>query len=263
MHHFSGYIDTVQNYVDQPVGTITRKVSTEDSYFGPSGFTDLIHRAQLELTGADISFTAPLSFRAVLNAGTLSVKDLFKLYRFENQLYTIRLSGREILGYLNFSYSLWMRQMAGPDDLMLNMQIQPDTTWRFRNASYNFDSARGIDYIVDLTQPAGSMVTIRNFSDGRPFEADKFYRVAMNSYRASGGGNHLLLGAGLEKTEAEKRIVKSSSMDFRFLLTEWIRKQATIDPVSGTNWKVIPEDWIQKAAPRDRTRLFGVSSTVN
>ncbi|OFY53947.1 MAG: hypothetical protein A2X22_01595 [Bacteroidetes bacterium GWF2_49_14] len=263
MHQFSGYIDTVQKYVDQPVGIIAKKVSTEDSYFGPSGFTDLIHRAQLELTGADISFTAPLSFRAVLEAGTLSVKDLFKLYRFENQLYTIRLSGREILGYLNFSYSLWMKQMTSPEDLMLNMRLQPDNTWRFRNASYNFDSARGIDYIVDLTQPAGSMVTIRNFSDGSPFEASKFYKVAMNSYRASGGGNHLLLGAGLEKTEAEKRILKSSSMDFRFLLTEWIRKQGTVDPVSGTNWKVIPEDWIQKAAPRDKARLFGASGTLN
>ncbi len=263
MRQFSGYVDTVQAYVDQPVGTITRKVSTEDSYFGPSGFIDLIHRAQLELTGADISFTAPLSFRAVLNAGTLTVKDLFKLYRFENQLYTISLSGMEILGYLNFSYSLWMKQMTGPEDLMLNMQLQPDTTWRFRNASYNFDSARGIEYIVDLTQPAGSMVTIRNFSDGRPFETDKMYRVAMNSYRASGGGGHLLLGAGLEKTEAEKRIVSSSSMDFRFLLTGWIRKQGTVDPFSGTNWKVIPEDWIQKAAPRDKARLFGAQGSRN
>jgi 2',3'-cyclic-nucleotide 2'-phosphodiesterase/3'-nucleotidase len=263
MHRFSGYIDTVQKYVDQPVGIITKKVSTEDSYFGPSGFTDLIHRAQLDLTGADISFTAPLSFRAFLEAGTLTVKDLFKLYRFENQLYTIKLSGREILGYLNFSYSLWMKQMKGPDDPMLNMQLQTDGAWRLRNASYNFDSALGIDYIIDLSKPAGSMVTIRCFSDGRPFEEDKTYTVAMNSYRASGGGNHLLQGAGLDKTEAEKRIVKSSSMDFRFLLTGWIRKQGTVDPVSGTNWKVIPEDWIQKAAPRDKARLFGPAGSLN
>lgn len=85
----------------------------------------------------------------------------------------------------------------------------------------------------------------------------------MNSYRASGGGNHLLLGAGLEKTEAEKRIVKRSSMDFRFLLTGWIRKQGTVDPVSGTNWKVVPEEWIQKAAPRDKARLFDAEGSRN
>jgi len=38
---------------------------------------------------------------------------------------------------------------------------------------------------------------------------------------------------------------------------DWIREQGTVDPFAGNNWRVIPEDWIKEAAPRDRARLFG------
>jgi len=256
MTKFGGYIDSVQQYVDQPVGTISQTITADNAYFGPSEFIDLIQRAQLDLTGADISFTAPLSFRATIPKGPLTVKDLFRLYRFENQLYTITLSGSEILGYLNFSYSLWMKTMAGPDDTMLNMEQQPDGSWRLKNAYYNFDSASGIDYTVDLSQPSGQMVKIAGMSNGDAFDPRKIYTVALNSYRASGGGGHLSQGAGIKKDEIPNRLVYASDMDFRYLLTEWIRKQGTINPESAHNWKTIPENWTQGAAQRDSGRLF-------
>jgi 2',3'-cyclic-nucleotide 2'-phosphodiesterase / 3'-nucleotidase len=258
LNKFQGYIDSVQQYVDQPVGTISQTITSEDAFFGPSEFVDLIHRAQLELTGADISLTAPLSFRATIPQGPLSVKDLFRLYRFENQLYTLNLTGSEILGYLNFSYSLWMKTMTGPDDLMLNMEQQADGSWRLKNAYYNFDSAAGIDYTIDLSKPADQMVTITQMTNGQPFSPTTTYKVALNSYRGSGGGGHLSRGAGLSKAEVSTRLVSASEMDFRFLLTGWIRKQGTIHPSSPHNWNTIPESWTHVAAKRDSQRLFPV-----
>jgi 2',3'-cyclic-nucleotide 2'-phosphodiesterase/3'-nucleotidase len=255
---FSGYIDSVQQYVDQPVGTITHTITSDGAYFGPTEFVDLIQRAQLEMTGADISFTAPLSFRATIAQGPITVKDLFRLYRFENQLYTINLTGSEILGYLNYSYSLWMKTMTKADDQLLNMDQQPDGSWRLKNAYYNFDSAAGIDYTVDLTLPVGQMVKITQMTGGQAFDPAKMYKVALNSYRGSGGGNHLLRGAGLSKDEVAKRLISSSDMDFRYLLTEWIRKQGTINPVCKNNWKIIPESLSGEASRRDGLRLFTV-----
>ncbi len=256
MGKFKGYIDSVQQYVDQPVGTISQTITSEDAYFGPSEFVDLIHRAQLDLTGADVSFTAPLSFRSSIPRGPITIKDLFKLYRFENQLYTLTLSGSEILGYLNYSYSLWMKTMTGPLDQMLNMEQQADGTWRLKNAYYNFDSAAGIDYTVDLSQPEGKMVKISNMSDGQVFDPSKTYKVALNSYRGSGGGNHLSRGARLSKEEVAKRLIYASDMDFRYLLTQWIRKQGIIEPVSPHNWKTIPESWGKAASGREAKLLF-------
>jgi 2',3'-cyclic-nucleotide 2'-phosphodiesterase/3'-nucleotidase len=256
LNKFRGYIDSVQQYVDQPVGTISHTITADDAWFGPSEFVDLIHRAQLELTGAEISFTAPLSFRATIPQGPLTVKDLFRLYRFENQLYTIKLTGTEILGYLNYSYSLWMKTMTGPEDQMLNMEQQPDGSWRLKNAYYNFDSAAGINYTVDVSKPVDRMVNIIQMANGQAFDPSKSYIVALNSYRGSGGGNHLSKGAGLSKEEVAKRLISSSDMDFRYLLTGWIRKQGTINPVSYKNWKTIPESWTQAASLRDSKRLL-------
>ncbi|MFO7617562.1 MAG: bifunctional UDP-sugar hydrolase/5'-nucleotidase [Bacteroidales bacterium] len=255
--HFAGYIDSVRAFVERPVARLTGPVTTDDSWFGPSGFTDLIHRAQLGLTGADLSFAAPLSFRASLEAGPIAVKDLFRLYRFENLLYTIELTGTEILKYLNYSYSLWMSQMNSQADPMLRIRMRPDGSWGFVNATYNFDSAMGLDYTVDLRKPPGSMVTIQRFTDGRPFQPDGRYRVAMNSYRGSGGGGHLEQGAGLSKEEMALRVIWSSATEFRSLLASWLRAAGEVDPNPASTWKVLPEGWIREAAPRDRQRLFG------
>jgi 2',3'-cyclic-nucleotide 2'-phosphodiesterase / 3'-nucleotidase len=256
LRQFSGFIDTVQQYVNEPVGTISSTIHADQAYFGSTAFIDLIHHAQLELTGAEISFTAPLSFRATIPAGLLTIKDLFRLYKFENQLYTISLTGAEIKDYLNYSYSLWMKTMTSPDDLMLNMERLPDGYWRLKNAYYNFDSAAGIDYTVDLTKPAGQMVEISQLTNGQPFDLKQRYLVALNSYRGSGGGGHLSQGSGLSKQEVATRLIHASEMDFRFLLTEWIRKKGTIDPKAANNWKTIPADWTKLAAERDSRRLF-------
>ena len=84
-------------------------------YFGPSAFVDMIHSIQLEITGADISFAAPLSFDVRISEGPITVGDMFKLYRFENFLYTMSMSGEEILKYLEYSYSEWFNTMNGPE----------------------------------------------------------------------------------------------------------------------------------------------------
>ena len=59
---------------------------------------------------------------------------------------------------------------------------------------YNYDSAAGLIYTVDVTKPAGSRVTIASMADGAPFDLAKTYSVAINSYRAQGGGGHLVTG---------------------------------------------------------------------
>ena len=77
---------------------------------------------------------------------------MFKLYKYENQLYMMRLTGEEIRKHLEMSYSLWVNTMQSPDDhlLLLNEYTKNDQQrMGFQNFSFNFDSAAGIDYEVD------------------------------------------------------------------------------------------------------------------
>ena len=96
MKHFASQYETVKRFVSKKIGTFTESISTHPSFFGPSAFIDLIHTLQLDITGADVSFAAPLSFDAEIKEGDVSVSDMFNLYKYENMLYVMTLSGKEI-----------------------------------------------------------------------------------------------------------------------------------------------------------------------
>ncbi|HBK29651.1 MAG TPA: bifunctional metallophosphatase/5'-nucleotidase, partial [Parabacteroides sp.] len=192
MGHFNAQYQTVKQFVSEKIGTMEKTITTEPAYFGPSAFIDLIHSIQLELTGADVSFSAPLSFNAKIKQGDILISDMFKLYKYENLLYTMRLSGKEIKGFLEESYAGWTNQMKSADDhLLLIKKRKEGNGYMFVNPSFNFDSAAGIIYTVDVSKPKGEKITIIRMANGKPFDMDKQYKVAVNSYRGNGGGELL------------------------------------------------------------------------
>lgn len=258
--YFQKDIDAVKEYVSQKIGSFETPVYTRDCYFGNSAFTDLIHNLQLQITKADISFNAPLSFNTTIKAGEVTMADMFKLYRFENLLFVLKMTGEEIRKHLEYSYDMWTNTMKSPDDhaLRLNDASKDDQQRTgFQYYTFNFDSACGIDYEVDLTKPDGEKVRILRMSNGEPFDEKKWYRVAMNSYRANGGGELLTHGAGIPKDSIEARVIYHSDRDQRHYLTEEIRRMGNVNPKPNHNWKFVPEEWVKPALERDRIILFG------
>ena len=258
--HFQRDIDEVKAYVGQKIGCFKSPIYTRDSYFGNSAFTDLIHNLQLQITNADISLTAPLSFNSTIKAGEVTMADMFKLYRFENLLFTLRMTGEEVRKHLEYSYDMWTNTMTSPDDhaLRLNEASKEDQQRTgFQYYTFNFDSACGIDYEVDLTKPDGQKVKILRMSNGEPFDEKKWYKVAMNSYRANGGGELLTQGAGIPRDSLDSRVIFHTDRDQRHFLTEEIRKMGSVNPKPNNNWKFVPEAWVKPALERDRKLLFG------
>jgi 2',3'-cyclic-nucleotide 2'-phosphodiesterase/3'-nucleotidase len=264
--NFDGENKIIDEYVNRVIGSSSSTVSSRDSYFGSSPFTDMIHSIQLEITGADISFAAPLSFDVQINKGPVTVGDMFKLYRFENMLYTMTLSGDEIQKYLEYSYGGWFNTMNGPADNLLKLRLGKDgkplitngKAW-LKSQPYNFDSAAGINYVVDVSKPEGSRILITGFTNGKPFEKNKVYRVAVNSYRGNGGGGHFRDGCGIPVNELRKRLVTSTDRDLRYYILKSIEEKQSINPAALNNWKIIPENWVKKAGTGDYNLLFGVS----
>ncbi len=260
MSHFQPQIDKVKKYVDRRIGRFEHPIYTRESFFGNSAFTDLIHNLQMQITQADISFNAPLSFNTVIQAGDVTQADMFKLYRFENLLFMLRMTGEEVRKHLEYSYDMWTNTMTSPNDhaLRLNDNSKEDQQRTgFQYYTFNFDSACGIDYEVDLTKPDGQKVKILRMSNGEPFDEKKWYRVVMNSYRANGGGELLTQGAGIPKDSLTSRILYMSLRDQRHYLTEEIEKMGTVDPKPNNNWRFVPEEWAKPALKRDSLQLFG------
>ena len=258
--HFQPTIDEVKDYVNQRIGYFKHPIYTRESFFGNSAFTDLIHNLQMSISKADISFNAPLAFDTTIDAGEVTQADMFKLYRFENLLFVLRMTGEEVRKHLEFSYDMWCNTMTSPSDhaLRLNDDSKEDQQRTgFQYYTFNFDSACGIDYLVDLTKPDGQKVKILRMSNGEPFDEKKWYKVVMNSYRANGGGELLTRGAGIPQDSLESRVLFHTEMDQRHYLTEEIKRQGTIDPQKNNNWRFIPEAWVKPALERDRKQLFG------
>ncbi len=266
MQTFSKQFDEIKNWVNKPIGEFTETISSEDALFGESKFVDLVHSLQLKISGAEISFASPLSMRAKINKGKMYVRDMFKLYHYENFLYTMKLKGNEIKGFLEFSADIWFNQMKKPNDHLLRFKYDDKGNIIFSERNhqprlfapfYNFASAAGIKYTVDVTKPKNHRVKIISMSDGSSFDMNKYYTVAVNSYRGNGGGGHLVRGAGIPHSELSKRIVKSTDRDLRFLMMKWIEKEKVVKPELLNSWKIIPEDYAKKGKEKDYEFIFG------
>lgn len=260
---FADEAEAVKEFVSRVIGHIDAPLTTRDAYFGSSAFVDFIHSMQLELSGADVSMVAPLSFDATIPAGDIKVSDMFNLYKYENTLYTMRLTGREIKDYLEMSYDIWtntvdpaaagsahllrLRESANPNDM---------THTGFQYPSYNFDSAAGIIYTVDITKPRGEKIAIASMADGTPFEFDREYKVAINSYRGNGGGNLLTDGAGIAIEDLPGRIITATDRDLRYYLIDYIQSTPELHPQPLHQWRFVPEQLAEPLAKRDRALLW-------
>ena len=259
---FQKDFDAVKAFTLQEVGILNVDLRTREAYVGMSPYINLLHTLGLGCTPAEVSFAAPLTYNGTINAGVLRFNDLFTIYPFENQLFVVDLSGAEIRNYLEASYDRWIGGTNG-HVLRISPRDDPRTQqvgWSFDGRTYNFDSAGGVRYTVDITQPRGKRVNISSMADGTPFDETRMYHVAMTSYRASGGGE-LLKEAGVDVGQLDERVV-ARYQEIRNLLYEYLMKNGSIDPeVIGDesvigHWQFIPEKEAAAAISRDMELVF-------
>ncbi|MBR4352526.1 MAG: bifunctional metallophosphatase/5'-nucleotidase [Bacteroidales bacterium] len=212
---FKEDFNAVKAFAQRPIGQLSENIFLADALDGPSTYINLVQTVQLASSGADISFAAPLTSSGVVPKGVIEFQDLVSIYKFENQLYVVEMTGKQIKDYLEYSYKNWVNK-SGP--------------------SYNWDSADGIRYEVSRKAPDGERVKILSMNDGTPFDLDKTYKVAMTSYRASGGGDLVREGAGIDPASL---VVVRKMKDIRSLIGDYIAAQKEIVPTVATNWKFV------------------------
>ncbi len=258
--------EAVKAFTVQEVGELKTDLRTRDAYRGMSDYMNLIHTLSLGCAPAQISFAAPLTFNGFVKGGTLLYNDLFTIYPFENQLFVVKMTGKEIKDYLEYSYNSWINTVDGRNDHLLKIVNEPDPRtgqkrWSFVNRSYNFDSAAGLIYDVDITKGKGDRVIIKSLADGTPFDMNAEYNVAMTSYRASGGGMIMREGAGIDTDKIGDRVVEYYP-EIREILYEYLVENGEIDPAKIGDksvigeWKFIPENRAEKLLDRDMKLLF-------
>lgn len=254
--NFREHFLKVKEFTNQEIGMLTNDMASREAYFGPSAYVDMIHSLQLKASDADISFVAPLSFDAKIKEGVLNYQNLLDIYPFENQLNVIEMTGQEIKDYLEFSYAMWLDPNPKESGHLLNINVDDrGERGRFKNAFFNFDSAAGIIYEVDITKNNKNRINIISLANGQSFNLDARYKVALTSYRASGGGYLLEKGAMISKDEMKNRVV-SRLADIREILYNQIKKEGVIEAKKLNQWKFVPEELANKLAADDYKLMF-------
>ncbi|AHG20772.2 2', 3'-cyclic nucleotide 2'-phosphodiesterase [Chania multitudinisentens RB-25] len=202
----------------------------------------------------------PASFVEV-EKGQLTFRNAADLYLYSNTLAVVKASGKEVKEWLECSAGLFNQI-----DLN-NRQPQALINWEgFR--TYNFDVIDGVNYQIDISQPArydGECTLINDKAErikqltfnGKPIDPQATFLVATNNYRAYGGK---FAGTG------DKHIAFASPDENRSILAAYIsaetQQQGAVHPQADNNWRLAtfhsaqPLDIRLETSPSDKANTF-------
>jgi 2',3'-cyclic-nucleotide 2'-phosphodiesterase/3'-nucleotidase len=210
------YLSTV--VAEAPVSLDSRLARVEDT-----ALIDAIQQVQLFYSKADVSFASSFNARVSVPQGPVTIRQIAALYVYENQLYAVQGSGKMVRAALENSARYYNTCASdcthGP---LINPQV----------IGYNYDMAQGVEYEIDLTQPAGRR--IRNLRwHGKPLEDNQPLRIAVNNYRAGGSAGYSMF--------RDAAIVWRSPDEIRDLVIQYYSEHKTLPAHPDNNWRVVPE----------------------
>ncbi|MFD7990894.1 bifunctional metallophosphatase/5'-nucleotidase [Streptomyces mexicanus] len=221
-------------YVNQVVGRATQTLTTVEARYKDAPIIDLITKVQEDVVKAALAGTAyaslpviaqasPFSRTAQIPAGNVTIRDLAGLYVYDNTLVAKVLTGAQVRAYLEYSAEYFVQTAAGaPVDVekLTNANGRPD---------YNYDYVSGLRYDIDIARPAGSRIRNLTFG-GAPLDDAQQFVLAVNNYRANGGGAFPYVASAKE--------VWSESTEIRTRIAEWVTARGELDPKDFAS-----EDW--------------------
>ena len=212
------------------LGSTTAKFQPVDEIAGlPEGklqdtaVMDLINKVQLENSGADVSAAALFKDTSDLPEGDINYGNIFDIYKFDNTLYRVTVTGKELKGYMEWAAACYNQWVPGD----INISFDPEYP------GYLYDMFAGVDYEIDLSQPKGERIKNVMFK-GTPLQDDQTLTLAVNNYRYSSALKAQNLIAGKKEWE--------SSNSIRDMIVAYLAEHSPISPEVDNNWKIVGVD---------------------
>ena len=242
-------------HIRMPIGRLATPLQTYFAPIGDSSTVKLVNRTQrayanplaaarkdlasLPMLSAAAPFkcggwSGPYSYTDIAQ-GPLAIKDVADIYPHPNSLRVVKVDGATLREWLERSASIFRR--IDPD----GRDEQPLLGPAF--AAYNFDVIDGVDYTVDVTEPArydesGALVApearrIRELKfKGAPIDPNQSFVVVTNNYRASGGG-------GFPGCDGTSVLIEAPGAN-RDVLLKYVESKTEIAPNSNSAWRFAP-----------------------
>ena len=204
----------------QPVNEIK---SIPEGKLRDTAVVDLINKGQLEISNADVSAASLFQDTSDIGKGDITYGDVFNIYKFDNVLYTVDITGKELKNYMEWSASSYNIWKSGD----INISFNED------RPGYLYDIFEGVDYKIDISKPVGSMIVDVMFK-GEPLQDDQKLILAVNNYRYNSTLKSEGIVAGNKTWESPASI--------RDYIVEYINERGEISPEVNNNWKITGVD---------------------
>ena len=226
-----------------PLGSTTAKFQPENEIRGiPAGrvmdtaVMDLINQIQLENSGADVSAAALFKDTSDLPQGDINYGNIFDIYKFDNTLYRVKVTGAELKAYMEWSAECYNQWEEGD----INISFDPEYP------DYLYDMFAGVEYEIDLSKPKGERIQNVMFK-GEPLQDDQTLTLAVNNYRYSSALKAQNIISGTREWE--------SSNSIRDMIVAYFAEHSPVAPEVDNNWKIVGVD-LSEDDPR-RAELIG------
>jgi 2',3'-cyclic-nucleotide 2'-phosphodiesterase (5'-nucleotidase family) len=213
-------------YVNTAIGTTQVTWKSDSARLKDTPLIDFVLETERKAAGADLASASAFSLDASINAGPVTVAELARLQPYDNTLRAVKITGKQLRDYLEFSSRYYKSVEATPAGpiLVIDRQIP----------GYNFDIIAGADYTMDLTRPIGSRITSLTVK-GKPVLDTDTFTMAVNNYRQTGGGGYTMLHGA--------PVVYDRQQEIRQLLIDEVRARKTIRPedYATQNWRLVTQ----------------------
>jgi 2',3'-cyclic-nucleotide 2'-phosphodiesterase (5'-nucleotidase family) len=209
-------------YVTTPIGSSPERWTTDSARVKDTPLIDFILETERKAAGSDLASTAAFSTEVVMGPGPITIAQVAQLYPYDNTLRAVRISGKQLRDYLEFSSRYYRTAVSGNAALETDPQIP----------GYNFDIVSGVDYVIDVSRPLGSRITRLDYK-GAPVRDTDSFTMALNNYRQTGGGGYAMLRGA--------PVVYDGQQEIRQLLIDEVKQRGVVrqSDYYAQNWRLI------------------------
>ena len=209
-------------YVTTPIGSTAERWSADSARLKDTPLIDFMLETERKAAGTDLASTAAFSTDVVMGPGSITIAQVAQLYPYDNTLRVVRITGKPLPDYLEFSSRYYRTATSSSGPLGTDPQIP----------GYNFDIVSGVDYVIDVSRPIGSRVTRLQYK-GRPVSDTDSFTMALNNYRQTGGGGYAMLSGA--------PVVYDKQQEIRQLLIDEVKTRGTLrqSDYFTPNWSLV------------------------
>lgn len=209
-------------YVTTPIGSTPERWTADSARLRDTPLIDFILETERKAAGSDLASTAAFSTEAAMGPGAITIAQVAQLYPYDNTLRAVRITGRQLRDYLEFS-SRYYKSIASPTS---PLETEPGVP------GYNFDIVSGVDYAVDVSRPVGLRVTRLDYK-GAPVRDTDTFTMALNNYRQTGGGGYAMLSGA--------PVVYDKQQEIRQLLIDEVKRRGVMRQADyfTQNWTLV------------------------